>query len=336
MVKKGFNRLLVVVTILFLNATSFAQSQEVKHLLDTTILLLKEHSVNARKIDWTKLTNKATADSKQIQSPSGLGPLMRYLFDAVNDFHGSFGYMDSVFKLPLRGIEPSDSVKNEWSKGIGIEVQTVAKGIGYLRIPYMSNEDKEGLDRKAQLLNDSLCALMQNNVRGLIIDLRLNGGGAMFPMILGISALLDTGRIGSFTADKSIWYLRDRNFLLDTTTMATLDSVCIIARNLPVAVLIGAGTGSSGEFLAVALKSRANTKFFGSKTAGYVTSIMGFNLAPSAYVHISTGYGADKNGRIYKQAIRPDVFVDAADSFNDLPNDGKVRAAIKWLSDAAK
>lgn len=89
--------------------------------------------------------------------------------------------------------------------------------------------------------------------------------------------------------------------------LTSLRSKCSKARNLPVAVLIGAGTGSSGEFMAIALRSRNRTTFIGSRTAGYVTSIQEFDIAPDAFVHISTGYGADKNNRIYKSSIKPDL-----------------------------
>ena len=40
--------------------------------------------------------------------------------------------------------------------------------------------------------------LLDKHVTGIILDLRLNGGGAMFPMMLGLEQLLHDGKIGSF------------------------------------------------------------------------------------------------------------------------------------------
>jgi C-terminal processing protease CtpA/Prc len=97
-------------------------------------------------------------------------------------------------------------------------------------------------------------------------------------------------------------------------------------------LLIGAATGSSGEFLAIALKGRHKTLFIGTSTAGYVTVVGGFDLHEKGFMYISTGYGTDRNGNIYKKAIEPDITIAAPDSFNDLSNDAKVRAAIRWLT----
>lgn len=203
----------VTCTLLVLFArNAVGQSNDVKQLLDTTITLLKLHSVNRNSVDWDKIEKKVGMDSRQITDPYKLGPVMRFLLRSLDDFHGYFAYKDSIFNLPYRGPAPSDSVKNQWSRGINLKTEIVADKIGYLRIPYMPYDGKDGVDKKAQPLNDSLCTLLQNNIKGLIIDLRLNGGGAMFPMILGVSALLDTGKIGSFTAGNEVWYIRDNNF----------------------------------------------------------------------------------------------------------------------------
>lgn len=73
----------------------------------------------------------------------------------------------------------------------------------------------------------------------------------MHPMILGLKHLIDPRRIGSFTSKKSEkWYIRNNDFLLDTAVVTSVISSCPIdARNLPIVLLIGPGTGSSGEFL---------------------------------------------------------------------------------------
>jgi C-terminal processing protease CtpA/Prc len=78
-------------------------------------------------------------------------------------------------------------------------------------------------------------------------------------------------------------------------------------------------------------KGRKNTVLLGSETAGYVTVIQGLPVSDSAYMLISVGYGADRNGKIYKDAIQPDIPFASPDSFNDIRNDEKVKAAEKWL-----
>ena len=86
----------------------------------------------------------------------------------------------------------------------------------------------------------------------------------------------------------------------------------------------------------MAFKGRKNTVVVGTATAGYVTAVGGFPINEAAYMYISTGYGRDRNGHIYKDAIKPDIFNDSPDSFNDIPRDKKVLTAVKWLSDHSK
>ncbi len=48
-------------------------------------------------------------------------------------------------------------------------------------------------------------------------------------------------------------------------------------------------------------------------------------------MNLAIGYSADKNGKVYKEAIEPDIPFTSIDKFNDIENDAKVKAAIKWL-----
>jgi C-terminal processing protease CtpA/Prc len=197
----------------------------------------------------------------------------------------------------------------------------------------MSTSTREENNNKAQRLNDSLCSILEKNSKGLVLDLRLNGGGDMHLMLLGVQQLLGNGHIGSFhVKKKEDWILKDNSFFTDTTLNVTIVPKCNNnAQDLPIVILIGPGTGSSGEFFLMPFKGRKNTVFLGSETAGYVTVIQGLPVSDSAYMLISVGYGADRNGKIYKDAIRPDIPFASPDSFNDIRNDEKVKAAEKWL-----
>jgi len=196
----------------------------------------------------------------------------------------------------------------------------------------MSFAERRDLDKKAQLLNDSLCSLLEKNVIGIVLDLRLNGGGAMFPMMLGLEQLLQDGKIGSFTENAGTWILKNNSFYLDTAILTSITPKCRIAnKDLPVAVLIGPATGSSGEFLTIAFKKRKNTIFIGTETAGYITATKGFVINDAVTLLLSTGYGKDRTGEIYDHAIKPDLYVNEPDSFNDINNDKKVLIAAKWI-----
>jgi C-terminal processing protease CtpA/Prc len=188
-------------------------------------------------------------------------------------------------------------------------------------------------NKKAQALNDSLCSILTQNLKGIIIDLRINGGGAMHPMILGLMQILGNGRLGAFKTKRiENWVLKNNQFIVDTTIKATIVPKCVIdAHALPCVLLIGTGTGSSGEFLTIAFKGRAKTVFIGTETAGWITVNNGFPLSKITFMNLSIGYGLDRNGKLYMQAIQPDIYLKKNDKFSSLVDDEKVKAAIKWL-----
>lgn len=328
-------KIFAFLSLLFLAKTTFirAQSNEVKFLIDTTISIMKSNAVNANMVNWDTLTNHAFATAKDINSPYQLGPVMRYLYASVNDFHGAFFYKDSTFQW--HGNEPivSDSIMKELKKGVQSVTKVLNKNIGYLRIPSMPGGSKEDFDTKAQMLNDSLCVLLNKNIKGIILDLRLDGGGAMFPMILGVKQLLTEGFIGSFrTKKKEDWFIKNNSFFIDTALLTAVKPKCNVnAQDIPVVMLTSPVTGSSAEFFIIAFKGRKNTILLGTKTAGYETVNSGIPINDTAFMNLAIGYSADRNGNIYKQAIEPDIPFIGSDKFNDIVDDEKVKAAVKWL-----
>jgi carboxyl-terminal processing protease len=312
-----------------------AQSKEVKFLIDTTIALMKNNSVNRNKVDWKTIEANVYPQITAKENAYQLGPVYRYLFKSVNDFHGAFYCWDSTYKWQRDESKSSDSIMNEWKKGVFIQTQILDKNIGYLRVPYISfDADRSKLDKKSQSLNDSLCSLLDENVKGIVLDLRLNGGGAMYPMMLGLEQLLQYGKVGSFeNKDHQSWILKDDGFYLDTMLLTAITPKCkVLNKDLPVAILIGNGTGSSGEFLAISFKNRKKTVFIGTETAGYITTTRGFKINDAVTLLIAVGYGKDRTGQIYENALQPDMHSSDPDSFNDIKKDGKVLAAAKWIN----
>jgi carboxyl-terminal processing protease len=313
--------------------SAFGQTKEVRFLIDTVITVMKANSVNRDKVNWKQIEATAFSEAVGKENAYQLGPIFRNLLKSLNDFHGYILCWDSTYRWHRPEAEYSDSIKKEWKKGVFLQTAILSGNIGYLRVPYISFDKRPALDKKAQTLNDSLCSLLNQHVKGIVLDLRLNGGGAMYPMILGLEQLLHEGTLGSFeTMDKQKWIIRDNNFYLDTTLLTSIIPKCSIQKtNIPVAILIGQGTGSSGEFLAISFKKRENTIFIGSNTAGYVTSTKGFQINDAVYILLATGYGRDRQGQIYEDALTPDIYNNEPDSFNDIKNDKKVVAAMKWI-----
>jgi carboxyl-terminal processing protease len=322
-------KLLIILFLVLLHLGCVAQPSEVKRLLDTTISIMKQNAVNSKKLNWAVVERNAYK-----RADTSVGDAIKYLYQSLNDYHGYFYYVDNRIQwIPKKNVVP-DNIMNEWKKGVKAQTFLLHNSIGYLRVPGMSFADQAELNKKAQDLNDSLCHLLQKGVKGIILDLRLNGGGAMFPMILGLEQLLGERKLGSFYGKKiTEWMLKDDKFYLDTMVTVSIVPKCSInAEHIPVVLLTGSQTGSSGEFLIIAFKGRKNIILLGEKTIGYITSTQGYPLeAVRSYMLLSTSYGADRNGKLYTTAITPDIKINAPDKFNDIPNDEKVKAAMKWL-----
>lgn len=322
----------IVPLLIKINIVS-AQPTEVRFLIDTTITIMKAKAVNADTVNWDSVKKTALAKASGIQNPYELGPVMRYLYESIHDFHGAFFYRDSTFHWKHKNTIVSDSIMNEWKKGVDSKTMVLDKSIGYLRIPSMPISSESDFYTKAQKLNDSLCSLLVKNVKGIILDLRLDGGGAMHPMILGVEQLLSQGHIGSFqTKKKEDWFIKDNGFFVDTALISKINPTCYVAaQNIPIVMLISPVTGSAAECFIISFKGRKNTVLLGSPTAGYVTVNAGFPINDTAFINLSVGYSADRYGKVYKEAIEPDIPFTSIDKFNDIENDEKVRAAIKWL-----
>lgn len=331
------NALLYITVLLFLiNNIAKAQnmiSPEVKQLIDTTVALMQKQSVNAKKADWVQVKQNALLKAAHAATPYQAGNALRYLMQSVNDYHGTIFYGDSAFKYEPKPYIVSDSIRQQWNRRADIKTAMLNSRVGYLRVPSMVNGSKRQLDSLAIGLSDSLCRLLSHNkLKGLVLDLRINGGGAMYPMMLGLEQLLGQGRIGSsITGTTSYWIIKDHGFYLDNL-MTSIKPTCYTnATTLPVAVVTGNATGSSGEFLAMTFKGRKNTVFVGETTGGYVTTITGYPLTKNAYIYLSTGYSADRTGHVYTEALKPDIPVSGPDKFNNLKQDAKIAAAAKWI-----
>lgn len=296
--------------------------------------LMQVHAIHASTVDWERERTRAFTAASEHPDPSHIGPVVVDLFHALKDHHASFFHKDNVFRWSPHEPVVNDSIMQEWQRGAGVRAMLLDSDIGYLRIPSMPFQGREDSDAKAQRLNDSLCSLLDKGIKGLVIDLRLNGGGAMYPMVLGVQQLLEKGTIGSYRYKGAgePWRLTGTSFAIDTLVLASMEPRCTKdATELPIAMLTSPVTGSSAEFFLIAFQGRRNTIRLGSRTAGYTTATQGFPIGEDAFLLLSTAYGADRQGNVYTDAFEPDIPMDGADSYNDIPNDTKVKAAVEWL-----
>jgi C-terminal processing protease CtpA/Prc len=189
----------------------------------------------------------------------------------------------------------------------------------------------------ATMLRDSVEHMGQRKVKGFIIDLRLNTGGNMYPMLSGLGSLIGDGDIAyEVEMDYYVaraWKIENGNFVINDFPVTNFESTSIKGLDeIPVAILIGPVTASSGSNVAIAFKGRPHTIFIGEPTAeGYTTANGYFQFAPNLFMNFAVAYVADRNLNLYPSLVAPDVVVKEGDDFEKILEDQKIKRALLWL-----
>jgi hypothetical protein len=217
--------------------------------------------------------------------------------------------------------------------------------IGYILVPSFGGPesfDPQKAAAFAQRLHDEVGRLDEAAVTAWVVDLRYNSGGNMWPMLAGIGPLLGAQRVGSFVAEGQepvAWEYKDGEVGTPGSVSVTIQKPLTIRNpDARVAVLVGTYCTSSGEAIAVALRGRANSRFFGKPTGGATTSTQTVWMGDGAMLFITNAIYADRTGKVYGGTLEPDeVVVDSPDELTDPPpawsDDAAVRAAVAWLTE---
>lgn len=207
--------------------------------------------------------------------------------------------------------------------------------MAYLRIPVVLAQDSASVVAYANRINDSLLNLLRQGAKGVIIDLRLNQGGNMYPMIAGLRSLFKEGIVSeSYTfefGDKngSPVFFRHDSLLTDFYKIK-LNRYADYS-HLPVAVLIGPSTASAGECTAASLTFRERSVLIGEESMGLTNGNDGFLLLPEIGFNLAVGVLKNGKGQRLDEAIAPQILVEGGDNFSSLQNDRKVQRAIAWI-----
>ena len=177
-----------------------------------------------------------------------------------------------------------------------VESTTLEEGkIGYIRI-------KSFGDDTAKLFDSTLSSLEGQGVKGLIIDLRNNGGG-LFDAGVSIADTLLPAGVVSYAEDKNG---KRTNYNSDTR-----------ATSLPIVLITNEATASTSEMLAAALKDYGTT-IVGTKTYGKgIMQEMNF-FEDGTAVNVTVREFFSPNGnKIHGEGIEPTEIVPLADGLED-------------------
>lgn len=310
--------------------------------VDTLFTFIRYNSIHQKGTDWQNIESNFHT---QLIKSSNMEDTMKCfvkILETLNDVHSQlffnnkfYGHYPDFDEQTLAWIMP---IHNRSLDSVNkVHTRILSYQIGYINVPGYNAYQPEVINKYAQELNDAVTNLAKVKLKGFIIDLRLNGGGNLYPMLAGLSLLLGNTTLGYEVnvEGKEVrkWHLKDENFYMNdyqltnikTTTNKKLSSI-------PVVLLIGPITKSSGSMTAIAFKGRKNTYFIGEPTAtGYTTSNGYFQFAPNLWMNFSSAFVADRNHMVYESTVNPDQFVFRGDNFDDFSKDEKIMQATLWI-----
>lgn len=200
--------------------------------------------------------------------------------------------------------------------------------IGVVRITGFSDGVSKGL-------KDALTQMKQQNLTGVVLDLRNNPGGLLSEAVTTTSQFLNKG-----------------NVLLEKDAEGRIQEIPVesggVATDLPMAVLVNYGSASASEIVSGALQDANRAKLIGETTFGTGTVLNTFTMSDGSALLLATQEWLTPNGRvIWHRGIKPDdkVSLDAGivpvtpaalktmdSAAFKASGDAQLERAVEWLT----
>ena len=199
--------------------------------------------------------------------------------------------------LQLEGSVVSDAT-SEWPAP---EVVFGKGGIPVISLPHFSGNQAEGVRYASAVLS-----AVPENIPGVVIDLRGNTGGNMYPMIAAVHRFLpNDDQMLRFRSRKRTQWIP----LSYAVQVAGVEQEARI--QCPVAILTDDHTASSGEAALLCFRGLDYVRVFGGATAGYASANQPFPLPGGDRLVLTTGCDMARTGEVFcDDPIEPDVATD--------------------------
>lgn len=250
------------------------------------------------------------------------------IYKIGEEFAGDFSFVEAVQKI--RGEEGTPVNLTILRKGVNnpiemtvirakinvksVESETFDNGIVHISINQFA-------DDTASELKSVISPLILNEPKGIILDLRSNGGGYLDKAVDVVSYFLDTDLPVVKTQEKG----GNNTEILKTITSQKLLDV-------PLVVLVNDGSASASEIVAGALKDHKRGIIMGTKTFGKGTVQAVEYLEDGSSLRITIAKWLTPNGTdVNKVGLEPDIVVDLYE--DDITNnfDRQLDEAKKYL-----
>ena len=346
------------------------------YLLDA-LDLMQKHSVRADKVDWARTRQRACESAKQATTPAETYAAINGAIASLVDFHSSlrpprpdtevlssWDYLEYRLRLRFarvlevfqKAADPSAAPMTE-VQALPVDQRYTVEGhgfsmldkrVGYLSLGGIVSGAPAKMMNYADTLAQAVDQIVPRSRCGVVVDLRRNGGGNMYPQFLGLHRLYGDEKVMGmkYLDGREIWVAMPGRSYCHVTDS---HSNCFLRlpqgnssetdySKVPVAVLLSRRTSSAAEALTIGFLGRENTRTFGDKTSGSTTGTLPILLRDGAVLVLAVSYMTDRSGKSYPDRIIPDEatardFPDLpARTFADLYGDATALAAVAWLT----
>lgn len=199
-------------------------------------------------------------------------------------------------------LKPAGSVVSDaTSEWPAPEVALSEGGIPVIALPPFSGNHDEGIKYASTVLS-----AISEDIPGVILDLRGNTGGNMYPMIAAVHRFLpnDDEMLRFHSRKRTQWI--PLSYAVQAAGVQQKSRI-----ECPVAILTDDHTASSGEAVLICFRGLDYVRVFGAPTAGYASANQPFPLPGGDNLVLTTGCDVARTGEVFcDNPIMPDVMTE--------------------------
>ena len=260
------------------------------------VRIMDKNGIYAQGLEWEKAKEEALS-----AQPSSLEEAQEIVLKAGKVAGGKHTYL-------MTADEVNDNDTSVWEMPT---VKLLENGVAYVKLPAFSGNAEEGVKYANTVIN-----ALPDALQGVIIDLRGNRGGNMYPMIAAVHRFLPDDVILKFSSRKRPMSINTA-FVMKSVGIAKQKPI-----DSPVALLTDEWTGSSGEAVLICFRGLANARTFGMPTAGYCSCNQIYALPGGSQLVLTVGEDIARTGEAFcDDPIKPDVTTEMP--FED---------ALEWIN----
>lgn len=171
-------------------------------------------------------------------------------------------------------------------------------------------------------LRSALQAMPLKDVKGVVLDLRFNGGGYL-------EGAVDL--VSMFVADGKVVSVERRG---GSTEEHFVKGGTLVPEKLPVAVIINGGSASASEITAGALQDHKRAKIIGTQSFGKGTVQEVIDLPGGSSLRVTIARWLTPGGHdLGKKGVTPDLVVDRTVEQFQANKDPQLDTAVEWVTD---